>query len=613
MNRRFAFAVLSCLLALVPLSVVSQTPVAETAASWQGLPIRDFFDASYREILLRDPEQVTGLGLAEEFGVRNDRLTDVSTEYADETTELLEQILTTLRGYDQDALSRVDQLSYDVYTWYLEDGLQKLEYRMYDYLISSFTVYSEDWALNDLLQTTHPLDTHENADDFITRLSLVDWKMSQIVEELWARQAIGIVAPQFMLSRSIEQVKSWLGVWFNAPSDPADISPYGVELYQVVRQRFRGCEWMTPEEETDYTARAMEQLQTSYVPGLFKLLVALNALYAIAPTEGGAAVMPGGAEYLSYAIAHHTSTDLTADEMWDLGISEVARIQTEMRDILDVMGYEADADADLHALWQRAKTDTDLPPTLSWMEEYQQIRANIEAAIEPAFDVIPSAALEIHPAPAGTSHNYYIEPAHDGSRPGIFYAQLSRDPFAVYYMPVVFHHEAIPGHHFQLALIQELDLPLFRRVEMPTSSAEGWAVYAEGLAYELGIYEGNPLANLERLSLELMRAARIVVEMGVHHLGWSYREGATYFAEIMGYSVEAMINLMPRYVGYPGQGSSYTVGLLKIRDLRQRAMDALGDAFELKAFHNVILQDGALPLAIHERLVDEWIQEEGNE
>ena len=331
----------------------------------------------------------------------------------------------------------------------------------------------------------------------------------------------------------------------------------------------------------------------------------MTELLSLAPAEGGAANLPDGEASLAYAIRHHTTTDLSPDEMMALGQSEVDRVLGEMRDIFASMGYPHDAP--IRDLWNMAYADADVPADFDWMEEYQRIYASTEEAIAAAFDLRPSVGVEIHQAPTGTAVNYYIEPAHDGSRPGIFYAQPSSRASDVYGMPVVFHHEAVPGHHFQLAMMQELDLPLFRRIEMPTSSGEGWAVYAEGLLSDLGFYEGNPLGNLERLNLELMRAARIPLEMGMHNLGWTHAEGAAYFADVMGYPVEPIVNLMARYVGYPGQGSSYTVGLLKIRELRQRAMDALGDAFDLRDFHDALLGDGALPLVLHERLMDDYI------
>lgn len=587
------------LLAMAPISV------AQSTSSFQDLPIDEFFDASYVQWLRRDPERITTLGLADQLGVRNDKLTDVSTAYAEETAALLQEIQAVLHSYDRESLSEDESLSYDVYEWFLQDQLDQLAYRMSDYLITSFTFYSEDWQLMDLFQSSHPLETHEDVEDYISRLSKVEWKLGQLIDELLARKEEGIVAPQFMLTRSITQIKNWLGLFLAVPEDVSGISPFATEIYKSIHSRLRDCDWLTSEERLAYRDRIVEQIRDSYLPGYFELLTTLQALFEVAPAEGGATAMPNGSAYLTHAIQHHTTLALTPEEMLALGDSEVARIDAEMREIFATMGYPRDAA--IRDLWNMAYADAELPENLSWLEEYGRIQAEIEAAIEPLFDLQPYADLEVHLAPEGTAVNYYNAPALDGSRPGIFYAQSSANPLSIYSMPVIFHHEAIPGHHFQIALIRELDLPLFRRIEVPTSNIEGWAMYAEGLAAELGLYTDNPLANLERLRLELMRAARVVVEMGVHNLSWTHTEGAQFFADVMGYPLDAMIGIMPRYVGYPGQGSSYTVGLLQMRELRKRAEDTLDDAFELSDFHNVILQDGALPLAILEQQVDAYI------
>jgi len=591
------------------LSVFAQDATPSVAERLTGLPFLEFLDASYRELLLRDPEKVTVLGLAKDLGVRNDRLTDVTETYIEETQALVEVILELLQTYDRDALSREDRVSYDFYEWYLNDEWSRLEYFVYDYLITSFTVYSEDWMIMDILQTMHPLNSHQDAEDLIARIAAVQPKVGGIIDELWRRHDLGIIAPRFMIEKSIEQLRTWLGIWMSIPEDASTVSPFGTELYMTTRRRIRACEWMTKEEQSDYTDRAVEEIRESYVPAFVALLKTMDALLAVAPFEGGAATMPNGAEFLQAAITHHMTTEISPEEMWSLGLSEVERLQTEMRDIFEELGYPRDAD--MRVLWQRAYNDAELPPPRSSLETLEHIRAETEALLAPVFDLWPTSALEIRPAPTGTTHNYYMEPALDGSRPGVFYVQSSGDPYAYYGMSVVFHHEAIPGHHVQLAIMKDLDLPLVRQNELPTSCGEGWAVYAEGLPNDLGYYEGNPIGNLERLRMELMRAARVVVEIGVHHHGWGYREGAAYFAEVMGYPVEPMIGLMPRYVGYPGQGASYTIGLLKIRELRQRAMDVLGDAFELSQFHNVILRDGALPLELLEEAVDHWLEEVG--
>jgi len=604
MKRLTALTVALCIAALA-LPGFSEDMTSITSVDFQGLPFREFLDTSYHAWLLRDPERVTILGLASQLGTRNDRLTDVSSAFAQESEALLQEILTELRLFDRSSLTEQDALSYDFYEWLLQDELGKLRYRLNDYLITSFTVYSVDWLLMDLFGSTHPLLDQADLEDYLSRLSQVEWKLHQVIDELLLRKEAGIVPPRFMLTRSIEQIQTWLGIFFMVPAEASAISPYGTEIYQTTRNRFKSCAWLSSEELKSYTDLAIEAIQSSYIPGFFDLLGTLESLVEIAPEIGGATSMPNGSEYLAFSIEHHMTLQMTPDEIYQMGLDEVARIQEEMRDIFESMGY--DRTADLSALWDRAYREASVPAAGDLEAEFAAIQAEIEAAMGPVFNLKPSIPLELHPAPAGMGYNYYTEPALDGSRPGIFFYQSSPNPYAAYSRPGIFHHEAIPGHHYQLALMKELDLPLFRQIELPTSHGEGWAVYAEGLAAELGVYEGNPLGNLERLGLEIMRAARLVLEMGIHHLGWSHYEGATYFAEILRASPSSMVNLMPRYVGYPGQGSSYTVGLLKIRELRTRMEQELGEAFELATFHDLLLKDGPMPLEILEDLVDRTI------
>jgi len=214
----------------------------------------------------------------------------------------------------------------------------------------------------------------------------------------------------------------------------------------------------------------------------------------------------------------------------------------------------------------------------------------------------PTIGVEIVAGPPGPA--YYSFPTLDGSRPGAFYINLD-SPTPHYSMPSVVYHETIPGHHFQTAIAYELDLPTFRRAISFNAYVEGWALYAERLAWEMGMYKDDPLGNLGRLQLELLRAARVVVDTGIHDQHWTWQQGAAYFGQALGGPPGQ--NGMVRYIVMPGQGASYTIGFLKILQLRQRAQETLGDAFDLKEFHNVILGNGAMPLTVLERVVDDWI------
>jgi len=225
----------------------------------------------------------------------------------------------------------------------------------------------------------------------------------------------------------------------------------------------------------------------------------------------------------------------------------------------------------------------------------------------PYFDLRPSVGVEVRAEPTGTGVAYYQPPALDGSRPGLFFVSLDTGPTPRYRMPSVVYHEAIPGHHFQIALAQELDLPTFRRNLTFNAYAEGWALYAERLAWELGLYENDRMGNLGRLQYELLRACRLVVDSGIHAKGWTAQEGGAYFAETLGWPHD--LSEMVRYVTMPGQASGYEIGMIEILRLRQMAMDQLGDRFDLKEFHNVVLGNGSLPLGILERLVQDYVED----
>ena len=255
-------------------------------------------------------------------------------------------------------------------------------------------------------------------------------------------------------------------------------------------------------------------------------------------------------------------------------------------------------------LEERLAADGDPLEGEALLAEYERLIAKAEKAADSFFDLLPQAELIIQPEPFGSGIGYYLPPPLDGSGPGRFYTNLDI-PILGHIIPTFIFHETVPGHHLQGALARELDLPTFRREIELNGYAEGWAVYAEFLAREMGLYENDPLGNLGRLGFELSRAARLVIDTGIHAEGWTRQEAAAYYEEATGRPSSP--SSMHRYIILPGQGCGYTIGLLKILDLRQQAMDRLGDEFDIKEFHDVILGNGPLPLEILERVVDDWI------
>jgi uncharacterized protein (DUF885 family) len=312
---------------------------------------------------------------------------------------------------------------------------------------------------------------------------------------------------------------------------------------------------------------------------------------------------PRGSEYYDYALRHHTTTNLTAAEIHQLGLDELQRIHAEMRAIFDQLGYPQNET--LQQLYARVAADGGVIPATDALATFESLVAFAEQNMDQAFDIFPAFDVVVAEDDFG---GYYIGPSFDGSRPGAFYAGTATDQ-EWYLMPSLTFHESVPGHHTQIAISIEQDYPTFRKLFRFTSFVEGWALYAERLAYELGWYDGDPYGNLGRLSYEALRAARLVMDTGIHSLGWSFDQATQFNEDNVGASNGSSQGAAARYSVVPGQATAYMVGMLQILRTRQRAMDQLGPQFDLKDFHRVVLTSGAIPLALLDGVVDRYILE----
>jgi uncharacterized protein (DUF885 family) len=297
---------------------------------------------------------------------------------------------------------------------------------------------------------------------------------------------------------------------------------------------------------------------------------------------------------------------MTPKEIHQLGLDELERIQAEMRVIFDELGYPQDES--LTQLYNRVAQEGGYLHGKEILASYEAIIQEAKVTAAQALSRQPEADVVVIAGPTG---GYYVQPAVDGSRPGAFYAAVSGTE-AKFSMPSLAYHEAVPGHHTQIALALEMDLPTFRRGSHFTAYVEGWALYAEQLMWELGAYENDPYGNLGRLRYEAFRAARLVVDTGIHAKQWTFDQAVDYMVENTGFD-PGMVNFeVSRYVAWPGQALAYKIGMIKILALRQAAQQQLGDAFDLKAFHSVVLGNGAVPLDILENIVNDYIDEEAN-
>jgi uncharacterized protein (DUF885 family) len=392
-------------------------------------------------------------------------------------------------------------------------------------------------------------------------------------------------------------------------------------LYTNFVSKVDEIEDLSNEEKEVFKLRVEDAVAQNVFPAYQKLIDYFSALEAKATTDDGVWKFDNGDEYYKYQLKENTTTDLDPEEVHQIGLGEVKRIKTEMWDILLQEGYSDTTKSIGETVQALNKEDRFLYPNNDQgrkmvIEEYNRILDEVSAGLDDAFDVRPKAGLAVERVPAfkeeGSPGAYYNQPAMDGSRGGVFYANLRNVHESVKFgMKTLAYHEGIPGHHFQIAIQSELEsVPIFRTFGLFTAYVEGWALYAEQLAWELGFYDEDPFGNLGRLQAEMFRAVRLVVDTGIHHKRWTREEAIDYMVANTGMTISEVTTEIERYIVMPGQACAYKIGMMKILELRELAKNQLGEQFDLRKFHNVVLKNGAVPLSILEEIVNQYIQEE---
>jgi uncharacterized protein (DUF885 family) len=585
----------------------AESSVAEITKQLSGLPIDDFFEESYKQLVLRSPEYVTAMGMSEAYGLRNDQLNNLSDEYLRETADLQVTILELLRGYNRSELSSEQQLSMDVYEWYLDDLVRGQEFIYYNYPIHHFLISYHDELIR-LFTEYHTITTREDAQDYIARLSQVDDQVAQLLEGLVRREELGIIPPKFILEMARGVMVGYLGM--RSP-DLNLIRGESLSIYGVFRDRLESIDGLSESEKEEMLEAALDAINESFIPAYIDLLAYLDDLVRVATDDAGVWKFPNGDAYYAYMLRNQTSSDLTPEEIHNLGLSEVDRIQEEMRAVFDELGYPQDAD--LGELMDRAIQeggyyDISTPSGKERLiEVYEEMLEEVDLYLDDFFNIRPQGEVVVIGHPEFGVGGYYVSAPMDGSRPAAFHTGIGGSRAYKFNMPTVAYHEAIPGHHFQIAIAQEMDLPLFRNDVVLNAYAEGWALYAERLAWEMGLYDDDPYGNIGRLHLELLRAVRLVTDTGIHTMRWSREEAKAYMNQALGDPSGRWSHEVDRYIVLPAQAAGYKIGMLKILELREMAMEALGEQFNIKEFHTVILGNGSMPLEILERLVQDYI------
>jgi uncharacterized protein (DUF885 family) len=559
----------------------------ELLTGLDGLGIDDFFAESYRRWLVRDPENLTVLGLSAFYGVGNANLTEISDDYLRKTQALESGLLDLLEAYDRSAFSPDQSLTAEVYEWFLDD-LERGHPFLYDDYPVSPMITSVHYNLYMLFTVYHPLNGRHDAEDYISRLSQVGTKLSQLVDGLQRREERGVILPAFLIPYVLPDLRE------TAQTDPGS-HPY----YQNFDQRLTG---VTAGERTALLEQVGGQLETVVAPAYQQLMDCLVDQQSKAPNKVGVWQFDDGAEYYAQSLRRHTTTDLSAEEIHELGLRHVERLHAEIRTLFTGLGYPAGES--IAALYERLAKQGGTFYGQAAVSAFEAAIREAETFLPQAFDILPRASVQVV---GGEEGNYYMPPSFDGSRPGLFYA-LINNPVPEYDVKTLVYHETVPGHHLQISIAQEqTGLPALRQGMQFNAYVEGWALYAERLMWELGAYVDDPQGDLGRLRMEVYRAARLVVDTGLHSKRWSFDQAVDYLAETAAFPLGATQADITRYSVWPGQATSYYIGFLKILELRQKAMDALGGRFDLKAFHHILLVNGSLPLTILEELVDSYI------
>ncbi|MEM7116613.1 MAG: DUF885 domain-containing protein [Chloroflexota bacterium] len=582
------------------LNLPPYTPMPES--EWATLDIESLHEQVFAALLARAPEEATQLGLAKHYGIPIDQLNDISDDYRQETFNLLARYLGHLQAIDMSQLTAEQQLSNRIFIWDLELRLQEEPFFYHNYPVRQlFSVHDQ---LPSLLAIDHPLASRADAEAFIARLQQVPHKFAQAETAVSLRAERNLLPPRFVFDR----VSSQLSLFVATPAAENGI-------YLGFAARIEEAEGLSEEEKEELKTAVLHEIENSVYPAYRQLANFVSNSREQAGNEDGVWRLENGREFYAYTLRHHTTTNLTAAEIHELGLQEIERIQAQIEPLLIELGYSGNLPRDVGRFYRDGNNIriTDDASRAQVLDAYREAVATAETALAPLFNLTPRSPLLIQRVPpfqeAG-SPAFYSPPPLDGSRPGIFFAPLGDGTnVSVDGMMTLAIHEAIPGHHFQLAIQTELDtLPTFRRVLSYTGYAEGWALYTEQLASEQGLYDDNPRGELARLiESDLFRAARLVVDTGIHDLGWSREEALTFMNDLFGFQWTSEIE---RYIAWPGQATGYKIGELTMRRLRTKAETALGDRFDLAEFHTVILENGAVPLFLLEELVDDYIAEQ---
>lgn len=563
----------------------------------------EYLDARFDEFLAYSPEGLAYFGKKEQYS----KLDDHTEAFQQKMHERSKAILKELGQFNRKDLEPQAQLSYDLMKKDLERGLADYQWKNYRYAVNQQGGVHSD--LPTFMINIHRVDNEQDLKDYISRLKEFKRVFTEIGDQVLRSKDAGIIPPKFVYPYVYDSAKKVTS------GKPFDTSKGDSPLFADFKSKLKKLK-LTAALNKEYTAQAESALKTEVAQGYESLMTVMQQVEKSATTDDGAWKFPRGEEFYNSRLNRYTTTNLTADEIHTLGLKNVARLRTEMEGIRARLGFKGT----LTEFFVKLRKDPKqyFPNSEAGRQGYLRLANgylnSVNKKVPEYFRLIPKAPMEVRPVEkyreASAGKAFYDQPSDDGSRPGIYYVNLAdMKNVPKFEAEALLYHEGIPGHHFQIALAIELrNLPKMRRYNYYTAYTEGWGLYTERLAKDMGGYK-DAYSELGRLSMEMTRACRLVVDTGIHSKKWTREQAISFFNENLPVAPDAQKEQIERYIIWPGQATAYMIGMLKILDLRAQAQQALGDKFDYRDFHDVVLQNGALPLDVLDANVKTYIGE----
>ncbi|MFD0962563.1 DUF885 domain-containing protein [Pseudofulvibacter geojedonensis] len=574
------------------------------AITKESVKLNTYFENQFVAFLDRHPQSQTRLGIKDDYDKWDDISPYAKALEVEESKKALSYLIDSIQT---SLLNEDDLLSYQLYKQTLENEIADHQYVLYKYPVEQ--MHGMQAEIPAFLINMHQIETEDDAEDYIARLNGIKPLFNQLEENLKASEKQGVMIPKFVFAHVISDSENIIKGY------PFDKTEGLSTLYEDFKEKIVKIDLGADKTDTLFI-EAEKALLESVLPAYKSLISLLKEQEKTSSTDDGVWKFPKGEAFYSNALKRTTTTNLTADEIHEIGLSEVKRIHSEMNAIKEQVGFNGT----LQEFFTFMRTDKEFyfPATASGKEQYMKkataIIDSMKTRLDELFLTKPKAGLQVKQVEAfrekSAGKAFYQGPSKDGKRPGTYYANMyDMASMPSYQMEALAYHEGIPGHHMQISIAQELkNVPEFRKYGRYTAYIEGWGLYSEFIPKEMGFYS-DPYSNFGRLAMELWRSCRLVVDTGIHAKKWTRQQGIDYYSTNTPNAIGDCVKMVERHIVMPSQATAYKIGMNKIIELREKAKKQLGAQFDIREFHDVVLVNGPIPLNVLEDLVDKWVND----